>query len=110
MQRVNRDWGFYLVLRETPKTKWKILYFRRGAKLSLQRHFKREEKWYFLLGHGDFIRQQGSLDEGLIQGPMTIGDRVTVPVKCWHQYIAHEPTIVLEKQSGICEEEDIERA
>lgn len=103
MKKVDRNWGWYLVLRETPQTKWKILYFRRGAKLSLQRHFKREEKWFFLLGSGLFWRDHAGFEA-------RIGDRYHVPVGTWHQYFAHEPTIVLEKQTGICTEDDIERA
>ena len=88
--------------------KVKLLWFKRGGEISLQRHALRDEVWCFLFGEG-LMRNYYKKGEDL-QIYKSSGDYTIVPVGNWHHYKAHKRTLVLEIQTGDCQEEDIERA
>lgn len=100
MEFSKRKWGWYLTLFSDERRKIKLLYFKKRGELSLQRHFKRSEKWHFLFGSGTFILNGYSISRPSV---------AHVGIGSWHQYKANSPTLVLEVQYGICEESDIER-
>ncbi len=49
---VERPWGFYRVIAEGPGYKVKLIEVSVGARLSLQSHAKREERWVVVRGMG----------------------------------------------------------
>ena len=49
IERDERPWGYYEVLKETEETKLKIIRVMPKQKLSLQKHNHRTEKWHMLL-------------------------------------------------------------
>jgi mannose-6-phosphate isomerase-like protein (cupin superfamily) len=49
-ERDHRPWGWYLVLLDAPWTKVKLLFVKRGTRLSLQRHKFRDEHWITVSG------------------------------------------------------------
>ena len=108
-----RPWGFWLVLwqwplfSKGPRYKLKLLYFKRGGAISLQRHFLRSECWRFLHGYGVFGFDL-TLDTRIALKALYVP--FYIPAEKWHVYRAVEPTLVLETQRGICQETDIERA
>jgi mannose-6-phosphate isomerase-like protein (cupin superfamily) len=50
MQRIRKPWGYELVWAHTPRYAGKILSIRRGCRLSLQLHQRKEESLYLLSG------------------------------------------------------------
>ena len=50
-----RPWGRYEVLEERPGFKVKVLEVKPGARLSLQRHARREEHWVVVEGVADVV-------------------------------------------------------
>lgn len=100
MRYAKRPWGFWLLLLERKHFKVKLLYFKRGGKLSMQRHKDRHELWLFLKGEGHMAYST----------PPNKGDVKHIRPHRWHQYTATTKTLVLEIQYGTrCEESDIER-
>jgi len=50
-----RPWGRYEVLEAGPGFKVKVLEVKSGARLSLQRHIRREEHWVVVAGVADVV-------------------------------------------------------
>lgn len=100
MRFARRPWGWWLVLISRKHFKVKLLRFKKGGALSMQRHEKRHELWLFLSGNGIMAYQT----------PPSAGDYKMIRRKHWHQYKAAKTTWVLEIQYGEeCKESDIER-
>jgi hypothetical protein len=133
-----RTWGWWAVLwqwplfSKGPRYKLKLLYFKKGGSISLQRHFHRTEKWFLIFGHGNVIRRKSKdktatpetvsygtapiKTEGSVLllrgGEFSVGyfaESFNVPVKFWHRFKAVQNSLILETQRGICMESDIER-
>lgn len=97
-----RPWGWFITLLKGKEYKVKILCFKKGGAISHQRHYYRHEVWCFLTGGGEF----------LLNDTKTIkksGFSAVVKEKDWHKFTATRRTYVLEVQTGICDETDIER-
>ena len=109
MEFSKRKWGWYLTLWSARAFKVKLLWFRKGASCSMQRHFKRDELWCFLFGEGYLAISEDDEPEGRMTR-MKGGDCGVVPIAKWHRFLATKCTLVLEIQTGECREDDIERA
>ena len=102
-----KRWGFYLVIWRGQYFKIKLLYFKKGGEISLQRHAWRGELWCFIFGSGvlyNYLDHRAKVRSGKRRG-----DYGLIPARNWHWYKADKPTLVLEAQYGKCEEDDIER-
>lgn len=100
MRFAKRPWGFWLILLQRKHFKVKLLRFKKGGAISLQRHKYRNELWLFLGGAGHMAYSTAP----------RIGDYRMIRKKHWHKYTADKVTWVLEIQYGEhCLEEDIER-
>lgn len=99
-----RIWGWYITLFSAKSFKIKLLYFKPNGQCSFQKHKKRSELWCFLSGSGIFTHGKNK-----DQISINSGDCVSVPINHWHQYKSNMRTLVLEIQTGVCEEEDITR-
>jgi mannose-6-phosphate isomerase len=102
----HRPWGHFQVLVDTPGYKVKRIVVYPGARLSLQRHFRRAEHWYAVQGQGKVTRNQEEIL--LIQG-----EAVDIPREAWHRVEnpGKEELIFIEIQTGTYfGEDDIERA
>lgn len=108
MEFSRRKWGWYLTLWSAKSFKVKLLWFRKGAFCSKQKHFKRDEVWCFLFGKGLFYKLCPEGDSEHLE--VQTGASCRVPVLHWHTYTAEKTTLVLEIQTGECREDDIERA
>lgn len=109
--KTERTWGYYRVLHEVEGMKVKELTVEPGQKLSMQRHFKRNEFWIVSSGQCVVL---GSLSSGYALPPQTLKkhDRLDIFVKEWHQLTNpfEEPCKIVEIQYGEkCIEDDIER-
>ena len=105
-----RPWGWWATLFSAEKIKVKLLYFKKDKACSLQRHLLRDETWCFLFGTGVMWcnKTDAVINKHKLRA-MFSGSGIVVPVEYWHQYYATKPTLVLEIQTGVCKEDDIER-
>lgn len=102
-----RKWGWYLTLLSGQQYKVKILFFRAGKAISLQRHNHRKELWLYLFGRGSMSQGDQKLTTFIRKG----GETSAIDRFEWHQFKAEKTTLVLEIQhGGMCREDDIERA
>lgn len=110
--KTERSWGYYRVLHETPYVKVKELTVNPGAKLSMQRHFKRWENWFIADGHGHCLMSYNESPKKTFEKEMPLYTEHTIPLKTWHQIQNRSatPLKIVEIQWGTeCAEEDIER-
>lgn len=104
-----RPWGWYRVLDDKPGYKIKELVIEPGKRLSMQRHFKRNEHWYILKGKCDIVTEYNGSIMKVYKEPH---DTYIIGAKAWHQgqNNYNEPCHILEVQYGTeCIESDIER-
>lgn len=99
---MKRPWGWHWTLYSATNFKIKLLYFKSNSSCSMQRHSKRIEIWCFLFGCGRFTLDRDNLIS-------KNGSCWMVGYGEWHKYDAISPTLVLEIQTGLCREDDIER-
>lgn len=100
-----RPWGHYVVLADEPSHKVKRIVVDPGQRLSLQRHERRSEHWYFLSGNARVTLDGRTLD----LGP---GDAIDIPRRAVHRIAnpGREPVVLIEVQTGeYFGEDDIER-
>lgn len=109
MQRfAKRDWGWWCVLWHRPRYKVKLLRFKKGKSISLQRHEHRSELWLFLKGRGLPICTK--LLPAIVEPYKRKGDYLLIAKRKWHKFTAVKTTWILEIQFGdVCVESDIER-
>ncbi len=99
-----RPWGAFQNLFTQAGFLVKLIEVAPGHRLSLQRHFKREEFWIVISGSGMFDL------EGAVRD-IAEGDMLHVGLRQTHR-VANTGTIplmILELQKGECREDDIER-
>jgi len=105
---MHKRWGWMLTLLKGKHFKVKLLYFKEGGSISLQRHKYRDELWLFIFGKG-FMQLGEEHYVGILDNKLD-GHVLNVPQNEWHKYKALTPTLVLEIQYGNkCSERDIER-
>jgi mannose-6-phosphate isomerase len=103
-----RPWGSFTVLKDEPAYKMKQLSVKPGNRLSLQRHFKREEHWLITQGQPEV-----TLDDVIHR--LKPGDYIHIPLQSWHRVTnpegATDAVEIIELQLGdYFGEDDIERA
>ena len=105
-----RSWGWWLILWRKPRFKIKLLKFKTGGSISLQRHKWRHELWLILKGTGTPVCGYGLASLPTALKPVKKGDYMLIEKMKWHKFTALSPTLVLEIQFGeLCCEKDIER-
>lgn len=100
-----RPWGYYIKLFEEEGVWVKRVEVNPGARLSLQKHFHRSEKWNIVTGSGEV-----SLDDQIV--PVKAGSVVDVPVGTVHRIANTGKTklVFIEVACGkLLSEDDIER-
>lgn len=101
----HRPWGFYEVLGVDTDHKVKRITVNPGARLSLQRHQRRQEHWYVVSGSGTATLGDQDIE-------LTPGGALDIPVKTIHR-IRNDgvaPFVFIEVQRGeYFGEDDIER-
>ncbi len=100
-----RPWGHYEVLLDEAKYKVKRIVVGPGKRLSLQRHQRRQEHWFFVQG-------QGVVTVGGEERPVTAAQAVDIPRAAAHRVhnCGSVPLVFVEVQTGeYFGEDDIER-
>lgn len=100
---IERPWGGYQIIYERAEVV-KILTINPGARLSLQKHTFRSEKWYVVAGDMLAVIDGESIE-------MEVGKPVLVDVGKVHRLInvGNEVGRVVEIIEGVYDEDDIER-
>lgn len=105
MEEDHRPWGYYQVLADEPTHKVKRIVVYPGKRLSLQKHQRREEHWFFLSGRALVTRDSE-------QVALKKGDSLNIPRGALHRIEngGEENVILIEIQTGdYFGEDDIER-
>jgi len=113
-----REWGSWKVLSDEGTSKVKELTVLPGKKMSIQRHFKRNEYW--LVSEGEFTAQfyreaHHPWPERMRETHsiiLTLHEQYSVPINTWHSIKNHTDEVckIIEIQYGsACDETDIER-
>ena len=100
-----RPWGEYVVLEDADDHKVKRIVVLPGKRISLQRHQKRIEHWYFIAGRGHATVAD-------VRIPVNVGDSVDIPQRAIHRVenTGDVPLVFIEVQRGeYFGEDDIER-
>jgi mannose-6-phosphate isomerase len=105
LEEDHRPWGYYRVYADEPNHKVKRIVVYPGKRLSLQRHQRRREHWYFLEGEAVVTCDEKQLK-------MKPGDAVDIPAGAVHRVAnpGAQETAFIEIQTGdYFGEDDIER-
>lgn len=97
-------WGFEELLWQGTAVTAKILHVNPGARLSLQRHRRRDEEWTVL-------SQGSSVQIGDTTVALRHGEKISIPRGTKHRLAAgpDEKAVVLEISRGEFDQDDIER-
>ena len=113
INKVERQWGFYVDLYQTQGCKVKELTIKPGKSISYQRHFHRNEVWYVRKGTGKVrINTCGNTPYVYRTATLRSDDVHLVPNGYWHKLWneSDEDLIIIEIQYGAkTSEDDIER-
>ena len=95
MKPEERPWGSYRVLHEDKNFQVKRIEIKPRSRFSLQKHFKREEKW--TIASGD-----GLVTLGELEIPVQAGSVIEIGIGVVHriQNIGKEPLVFIEVQFG----------
>jgi mannose-6-phosphate isomerase len=106
LEEDHRPWGYYRVLADEPDHKVKRIVVYPGQRLSLQRHRRRSEHWFFVQGRAVVTRGEEEI-------PVQEGSSVDIPLGSWHRVSnpGKDDAVFIEVQTGdYFGEDDIERA
>ncbi|MBI4161006.1 MAG: cupin domain-containing protein [Acidobacteria bacterium] len=93
MRRVAKPWGEEEIFAETPRYVGKILHVRKGARLSLQYHERKEESGYLLSGRMRLLLgEPGRLEDRELEP----GACFHIPPRTVHRFIAVEDCRIVE--------------
>ncbi len=104
-QKTEKPWGFELLLAHTPKYVGKLIFIRKGHRLSLHYHKKKDESMYVYAGKV-LVEIEGS-DGQLVRSVAQPGYCLRIPPLTRHRVEAMEDTTLFEASTP--ELEDIER-
>ena len=104
-RKIEKPWGHELLFAHTPKYAGKIIFVKKGHRLSLQYHEKKDESIYLFEGKA-LINIEGR-DGQLVQSVAQPGYYLRIPPLIKHRIAAIEDTTLLEVSTP--ELEDVER-
>ncbi|MFC1954282.1 cupin [Chloroflexota bacterium] len=103
--RQEKPWGYELLFAHTPDYAGKLIFVKKGHRLSLQYHNKKDESIYIY--EGKALLEIGGEGEQLIQSEVSSGYCFQVPPMTRHRLQAIEDTMLFEVSTP--ELEDVER-
>ncbi len=93
-QKAEKPWGFELLFAHTPKYAGKVIFVRKGHRLSLQYHEKKDESIYIYEGKA-LVEVEGS--DGRMESTMLQpGQCIRIPPLTRHRLQAIEDTTLFE--------------
>ena len=104
-QKTEKPWGFELLFARTPKYVGKVIFVRKGHRLSLQYHEKKDESMYIYDGRA-LVEIEGS-DGRMVSTEVQPGQCIRIPPLTKHRLEAIEDTTFFEVSTP--ELEDVTR-
>ncbi len=104
-RKIEKPWGFELLFAHTPKYAGKVIFVKKGHRISLQYHREKDESIYIYAGKA-LLEIEGS-DGQLISVVAQAGYSVRIPPLTKHRLEAIEDTTFFEVSTP--ELEDVER-
>ncbi|MFC1874120.1 cupin [Chloroflexota bacterium] len=104
-RRVEKPWGFEMLLAHTPQYAGKLIFIRAGHRLSLQYHEKKDESMYIYAGEA--LLEIEDNDGQMVQSVAQPGSCYRIPPLAKHRLQAVEDTTIFEISTS--ELEDIRR-
>ena len=101
-RKTEKPWGFELLWAHTPKYAGKLIFVRKGHRLSLQYHEKKDETMYFHQGKA-LLEIEGS-DGRLVPNTVEPGQCIRIPPHTKHRLKAIEDTTFFEVSTPELEE------
>ena len=92
-RRTEKPWGFELLWAETPHYAGKLIFVKKGQRLSLQYHEQKDETMYFHQGKARLEIEQSGKMVALTVGP---GQALRIPPHTKHRLEAIEDTTFFE--------------
>ena len=93
-KKIEKPWGYELLLAHTPKYVGKLLFVKKGHRLSLQYHKKKDESIY--VHEGEILLDMGGQDGKLTQAVVKPGTSFHFPPQTRHRIKALEDTTLFE--------------
>ncbi len=93
-RKTEKPWGFELLFAHTPKYAGKVIFVRKGHRLSLQYHEKKDETMYIYQGKA-LVEIEGT-DGRLVSTEVQPGQCVRIPPLTKHRLEAIEDTTFFE--------------
>ncbi len=93
-QRTEKPWGFELLFAHTPKYASKLIFVRKGHRLSLQYHEKKDESMYIY--QGEALAEIEGSDGRLVSTLLQPGQCIRIPPLTRHRLEAIEDTTFFE--------------
>ncbi len=93
-QKTEKPWGFELLFAHTPKYAGKVIFVRKGHRLSLQYHEKKDETMYVYQGRA-LLEIEGS-DGHMVSTELQPGQCLRIPPGTRHRLKAIEDTTFFE--------------
>jgi quercetin dioxygenase-like cupin family protein len=92
-QRTEKPWGFELLFAQTPNYAGKLIFIKKGHRLSLQYHQKKDETMYLYQG-----KMRLEIEDGGKMAPKTFepGQSIRIPPHTRHRLKAIEDTTLFE--------------
>ena len=104
-RKIEKPWGFELLLAHTPKYAGKVIFVRKGHRLSLQYHEKKDESLYVY--QGKVLTEIEEDGRQLVSNVVESGNCIRVPPLTKHRLEAIEDTTLFEVSTP--ELDDIKR-
>jgi len=93
-QRTEKPWGYEILYALTTKYAGKIIFVKKGHRLSFQYHKIKEETMY--IQHGKAVMTMDGNDDTVVDTIVTTGDAIHIPPLTRHRVEALEDTTILE--------------
>jgi mannose-6-phosphate isomerase-like protein (cupin superfamily) len=103
-RKTEKPWGYELLFAHTPKYAGKVMFVKKGHRLSLQYHRKKDETMYVYQGK---LHLEIERDGQMVQSEVSAGDCIRVAPMTKHRLTAIEDTFIFEVSTP--ELEDVER-
>ena len=91
--RVDKPWGYELLFAHTPEYAGKVIFVKKGHRLSLQYHKIKDETMYVFQGK---LSLEIEKDGKMAQSEVSSGNCIRVPTLTKHRITAIEDTFVFE--------------
>ncbi len=93
-RKIEKPWGFELLFARTPNYAGKLIFVKKGHRLSLQYHEKKDETMYFYQGKA-LLEIEGS-DGQMVPTTLLPGQSIRIPPHTKHRLKALEDSTIFE--------------